>query len=248
MQGNDLSDSIFSAEGLKSPLVISGGGMKREKVAGWGRKREGGREGRKISQITWPSRCLRMLVSCLITLDRGSAGPVHGGGSAPLMFSTYQWPSHNSISILWLVVWSHMLLGDASQKSKVSSTAQKQDGGDFQYTCCSLCLGKWSTNPLFPVSTAETWSLHLRAERGEGTMTTEAEGREKSGQNEGKGEKKIGGKGHCTGASTRWNNRRKEGALSLVADMSHRHHLLTGAGLQAGFSRSQISVCVCVCV
>lgn len=29
--------------------------------------------------------------------------------------------------------------------------------------------------------------------------------------------------------------------------MSHRHHLLTGAGLQAGFSRSQISVCVCVC-
>lgn len=37
---------------------------------------------------------------------------------------------------------------------------------------------------------------------------------------------------------------RKEGALTLVAEMSQRRHLLTGTGLQAGFSRSHVSECV----
>lgn len=41
-------------------------------------------------------------------------------------------------------------------------------------------------------------------------------------------------KGEIRG-NRRRESRAKEGTLSLVAEMSQRHHLLTGAGLQAGF-------------
>lgn len=83
-------------------------------------------------------------------------------------------------------------------------------------------------------------------------MTTGAERKEKMGQNEGKSKKKSRRhrsedkiKGKIRGNRTR-ERRAKEGVLSLVAEVSYRHHLLTGAGLQAGFSRSQISVYACV--
>lgn len=57
--------------------------MKKKKQLEKGGK--GGREGRKIAQVTRPSCCLHELVSCSIMLDRGSARLVHRGGViAPL--------------------------------------------------------------------------------------------------------------------------------------------------------------------
>lgn len=40
----------------------------------------------------------------------------------------------------------YRLVGKSAQKSKVILALEKGEPGDFQYTCCSVCLGKWSAN------------------------------------------------------------------------------------------------------
>lgn len=93
-----------------------------------------------------------------------------------------------------------MLLGDAPQKSKVISTAQKHDRGISNTPAAVYAPGNGQLILLFlhlPLKPEVT--VYLRAERGKGTMTTGAEGNERGVKQKKKGGEMTRQTKYCKG-------------------------------------------------